>query len=368
VPKVENEPGRRRALPSGTPGRHGRHVTELSEVAPLRPLGDEPRAPSSSSTALGLIWVLAVAALALALAALRAYDGPDLAQQSLAAALGVALAVGLAVRSGSHPTFALVLAVLIGTAAVGSQWDPLLGGAAVATGVLGASLAVLGTRPAATLPAVVVEVGVALLVATAAGLGVNGFAVALDRERLSYTVLALSMVATVALVYRLGGGLHNLGRRGLILATGALVLLVVVLVYTAALTRYGSPELVEQVQSARAWARDHLGGVPHPVELLVGIPALAWGVSMRSRRRQGWWVCAFGTAATAHVVSDVLSRDETVLGSTLGAVYGMVLGLLLGYVVIRLEGVITGRGERRTPLGRGAVALRSEPPRLQPLH
>ena len=64
----------------------------------------------------------------------------------------------------------------------------------------------------------------------------------LDTERFAYTVLALAMVATVALVYRLGGGLHGLGRRGLILAAGALVLLLVVLVYTAALTRYGSPE------------------------------------------------------------------------------------------------------------------------------
>jgi hypothetical protein len=375
---VEDEPGRRKALPAGAetaplrPARTRRHAAELSEVAPLGALGDglPQQAPEvgSSATLLRTLWVLTVVVLAASLGVLRATDGPTVAQQCVATALGVAFASGLGVRSGAHVSLGTALALVVGITAVVTQWAPLLGGAAVATGVLAACLAVLGTRPAATFRAVVLEVVVALLVATAGGLGVAGFAVGVNRERFAYTVLALSMVATVALVYRLGGGLHGLGRRGLILAAGAVVVLLVVLVYTAALTRYGSPELVRQVHSDQTWVRDQLGGVPHPVELLVGIPALAWGVSLRSRRRQGWWVCAFGTAATAHVVSDLLDRDDTVLSSALSAFYTLGLGLLLGYVLIRLEGALTGRGERRTPLGRGAVVLREEPPRLHPLH
>ena len=49
------------------------------------------------------------------------------------------------------------------------------------------------------------------------------------------------------------------------------------------------------------WSRENLGAVPRPMQVLVGIPALVWGCHMRARRRQGWWVCAFGIAATSSV-------------------------------------------------------------------
>jgi hypothetical protein len=303
--------------------------------------------------------------LSAGLAAQQVLDGPHLARQSLAAALGVILAVGLAARSGAHLTLATALALTVAAAAVATQWAPLLAGAAVSTGVIAASLAVLGTRPAASFFTAVLEVVIALLVATAGGLAVAGFAVGIDIERFGYTVLVAAMVTTTVLVYRLGGGLHGLGRRGVILSAGALVLLVVVLVYTAALTRYGSPELVLRVHSAQGWTREHLGGVPHPVEALIGIPALAWGVSLRSRRRQGWWVCAFGTAATATAASRLVDDGLTARGATLSAAYSLALGLLLGLVVIRLERVLTGRGGAH---GGQPAAHRREPSRLQPLH
>ncbi len=300
------------------------------------------------------------------LAVLRTLETPTLVEQSLAAALAVTLALGLAVRSGAHVPLALVLAVVIAVSAVAVQWAPLLAGAAVATGVVAACLAVLGTRPAPSLPAVVLEVLVALSVATAGALGVAGLAAELDAERYDYAVLGLSMVGTVALVHRLGGGLHALGRRGLVLAVAAVLLLLVVLVYTAALTRYGSPELVDQVRAALDWTREHLGGVPHPAEVLVGIPALAWGVSMRARRRQGWWACAFGTAATAHVAGDLAGGGGTVQGTVLGVLYATVLGLLLGFALIGLERLRTAKDRRHAQAP--PVATRPEPPRLHPLH
>lgn len=309
------------------------------------------------------MWGLALVALAIGLATLRTIEGPTLVQQSLAAALGVVLAVGLSARIGAHVLLGATLALIVGVGAVLTQWPPLLGGAAFGTGVLAACLGVLATRPAMTFRGVVFEVVVALLVATVGGLGVVGFSVGIDTERFAYGVLSLAFLATVAMVYRLGGGLYGLGGRGLILGAGALALLVVVLVYTAALTRYGSPELVLRVDAAQDWTREYLGGVPHPVEVLVGIPALAWGVSMRARRRQGWWVCAFGTAATAHVVSDLLGGG-TALSSTLAALYGLVLGLLLGFAVIRLERVLTGRSSRAEK----DVVQREEPGRMRPLH
>jgi hypothetical protein len=338
-------------------------------MTPSTPPGEEP--PTSigarrSVAALGWAWVLALVAVAAGLVTLRALDEPIPEQQSLAAALGVVLAVGLSWRTDGRVFLALALAVTVGGAAVVTQWPLLLAGAAVATAILAACLAVLATRPAPTFRTVVREVVLALLIASAGGLGAAGFAVGVDHERFAYTVLGLSLVATTALVYRLGGGLHGLGRRGLMLAAGSLVLLVIVLVYTAALTTYGSPELILEVRNVQDWTREHLGGVPHPVEVLVGIPALAWGVSLRSRRRQGWWACVFGTAATGHVASDLVDRAAIGPGTALSAAYSIVLGLLLGYVLIRLEQALTGRVGRAG--GGPTLAAREEPGRLHRLH
>jgi hypothetical protein len=371
VRRVENEP-RRVAMPREPESTQDQPARARQHVQDRGPTGDEQAPPPTrrrSAAALRLAWVLLLVALSVGLAVLRTTGEtlaePSLLQQWLAVALAVTLAVGLASRSGNPVLLFAALALVVGVGAVGIQWDPLLAGAAVGTGVVAACLAVLGTTPAPTFPRVVLEVVVALFVATAGGLGAGGFAVDLDTERFAYTVLALAMVATVALVYRLGGGLHGLGRRGLILAAGALVLLLVVLVYTAALTRYGSPGLIEQVRSAEDWTRDHLGGVPHPVEVLIGIPALAWGVSLRSRRRQGWWVCAFGVAATAASASRLVDDGLAERATALAAVYSILLGLLLGLVVIRLERLLTGRGGRHA---RGEQLARHEPGRLQPLH
>jgi hypothetical protein len=376
VPLVEELPGDRDALRGGAEPHRDLPARARRPVPHSALPGDEQAPPPASdrrsATASRWAWTVLFVALAVAVAALRTLDGPTLLQQSLAAAMGVTLAVGLAVRSGGRASFAAVLAGIVAVAAVATQWEALLGGAAVAIGVLAACLAVLATRPAATLPAVLLEVVLALVVATAGGLGVAGLEASVDTERFAYTVLVLAIVSTVAMVYRLGGGVHGLGGRGLILAAGALVLLVVVLVYTAALTRYGSPELVMRVADAEDWTRDHLGGVPHPVEVLVGIPALAWGVSMRSRRRQGWWVIAFGTAATAAAASKLAEQDLTTRGTSLSAVYSIVLGLVLGCIVIRLERLLSGRDgrrtARRTAQEAAAAAARHEPGRLQPLH
>ena len=50
---------------------------------------------------------------------------------------------------------------------------------------------------------------------------------------------------------------------------------------------------------------------------MLGVPALAWGVHMRARRRQGWWVCAFGVAATVPVANSLVNPAITLTESGL---------------------------------------------------
>lgn len=364
-------PGRRKAAPPRLGTLRDDPARARAPRLGSRLAGDEqpppPRAGARSDLALRGVWLLAFVAAAVALGWLRHVGADAIVQQSVAAGLGVLLALGLAVRSGGRALLALVLSVLVGVGAVATQWPPLLAGAAVCTGVLAACLAVLGTTPGRSFFQVMVQVVLAETVATVGALGVAGFQVDVDPVRFGYTVLALSMTAAVALVYRLGGGLHGLGRSGVFMVGAALVLLVVGLAYTAALTRWGSPELRLDVESAQAWMRDHLGAVPRPIEVLLGVPALAWGVSMRDRRRQGWWVCAFGTTATATATTRLVGDDATAMTTALGAAYAVVVGLLIGFVLIRVMRLLRGSPGRRSFRAEAAMH-RPEPPRLQPLH
>ena len=100
---------------------------------------------------------------------------------------------------------------------------------------------------------------------------------------------------------------------------------------------------------------------------MLGIPALAWGVHMRARRRQGWWVCAFGVAATAPVANALVNPTVTLTESVLSVTYGAVVGLVIGFVVIRLDLAFTGPRGRRGRRAEEAGALRPEPGRTRAL-
>jgi hypothetical protein len=176
------------------------------------------------------------------------------------------------------------------------------------------------------------------------------------------------------LVYRLGAGLHGLGRRGVfIVAFGAAVLLVTLL-YAEMLRRYGTPDLVSTLLDGVHWSRDHLGAFPRPIETVLGVPALVWGTHMRARRRQGWWVCAFGVAGTAAVSDALVNPAISVTECALSVVYGLVVGLLIGYVVVRVDLALTGSGGGRRAVGRtgrraeeAERAVRPEPKRTDAL-
>jgi hypothetical protein len=299
-------------------------------------------------------------------------DVPTLVGEVSGGTLSTALALGLAVRTGGRPILVALLTATIASSAYATDWEPLLAGSAVGTGVVAATLGVMATTPAATFGRAIREVLVATAIGWVGALGVVAYGdrarLDVDLVRFGYAVLGLSLVGAIALVYRLGAGLHGLGRRGYILAGGAVLILAIALAYSEAIAQWGSRDLVGTIDEFRNSTKDALRAVPHPIMALLGYPALVWGVFMRARRRQGWWVCAFGVAATSPTATRLVAQEVDPTSVVLGAVYSLVAGVALGYVVIRIEQSLTGTHGRRARRDEEAEAHRPEPPRFEPLH
>jgi len=276
-------------------------------------------------------------------------------------------AFGTAARTGGRPFVGGGLALAVGVAAVLSRVPVLVAAAAVGTAVLAAVLGVLATTPAARFRRVALEVAVAVVTVAFGALATAAYQPQVSLLRVGYLCLGLSLLTTMGLVYRLGAGLTGLGRRGVVMVLGGLVLLAVMLAYSEALARWGSPEMVEAVRRGTAHVQETIGAVPRPVELLLGFPALAWGVSIRARRRQGWWVCAFGAAGLAAASVSLLGPGRSLCGAGLSLLYSAVGGLLIGYLVIRVDSFITGTRGRRARRLEEASAHRPEPGRMHAL-
>jgi hypothetical protein len=294
-------------------------------------------------------------------------DVPDAVRLGGAVTLTTVFTHGLAVRSGGRPLMSGGLALVFASAAALTQSAVLLAGAAVATAVVTGVLAVLATTPAARFSGVVREVATAALVAVVGAFGVRAWGAEVSLDRTGYLAIGFSLLGALALVYRLGAGLHGLGRRGAVMIVSGVGLLTVTLAYTAALATWGSPGLIEGIDATFDSVRSLLGAVPRPIEVLLGFPALAWGVSTRARRRQGWWVCAFGAPGLAVVALSFLDPTVPISEALLTVVYSLVLGLGVGYAIIRADLFLTGARGRRARQLEELAAHRPEPGRLQPL-
>jgi len=275
-------------------------------------------------------------------------------------------ACGLAARTGGRPLIAAGLVLLLSVVAVSFELPLLVAAAAVTTAVLAGVLGVMATVPAPGLPAVVRECLVAVATGAVGAFAVAGYGAQVSMARFGYLTLALTLLAAIGLVYRLGAGMHGLGRRGYAMVVAGLVLLSATLAYTEALSHWGSPALVATMDGAGSAVADTLGAVPRPIEMLVGIPALAWGVSTRARRRQGWWVCAFGSVGVVSIASSLLSPGSPT-DAGLSLLYSTLGGLVLGFLVIRADQLLTGTRGRRARRLEEAAAHRPEPGRMQPL-
>ncbi len=359
-------------VPSEAPEPVVQAAPEWTTDHPVDPLSEAVTAdvPTGLASRFGRSWQLLAAAaavllagcVALALAALHA--GPGWLDGAGAVAVLTTYAWALMGRTGGRQVVFGVLALVIGLAAVLGDSEVLRSGAAVMTCVVSGVLAVVLTVPARTFAGVVREVVVATTVASVGAFATVGFEPVASSVRFEHVTLALGFLVTFILVWRFGAGLHGLGTRGLVTVLVGTVLLAGSLLYAEMLRRYDVSAVVGPTNAAVDWSRDTLGAAPSPILVLLGVPALAWGVHMRARRRQGWWVCAFGAAATLDVAKTLVNWDTSYVEAGLQQVYGVALGLLVGYGVIRLDLRLTGQRGRRARAAEAEHAVRPEPRRF----
>lgn len=284
-----------------------------------------------------------------------------------AVAVATALSWLLATRTAGRAVVSAGLALTLGVASVLIGGRVLPTGAAVMTCVVGSVYAVMVTVPAVTWWKAVREVLIATIVAAVTAFAAVGFEPTVDAERFDLVALLLALALAFTIVYRLGAGLHGLGRRGLIIVAIGLAVLFATLAYAELLRRYGAQSFVSSILDFADATSARIGAFPRPLVVLLGIPALVWGTHVRARRRQGWWVCAFGVAATVPLASGLVAPDSSYLEAALRAVYSLVLGLVIGYLVIRADLALTGPKGRRGRRAEEAGPHRPEPSRFAEL-
>lgn len=282
-------------------------------------------------------------------------------------AVVTALSWLLATRTAGRALVSAGLALVLGVASLLIGGRVLPTGAAVMTCVVGGVYAVMVTVPAITWWKAVREALVATLVSAITAFAAVGFEPTVAPERFDLAALLVALALVVTIVYRLGAGLHGLGRRGLIAVAIGLAVLVGTLAYAELLRRYGAQSFVSSVLDFADETSERIGAFPRPLVVLLGIPALVWGTHVRARRRQGWWVCAFGVAATVPLASGLVVPDSSYLEAGLRAAYSLVLGLLVGYLVIRTDLALTGPRGRRGRRAEEAGPHRPEPSRFAEL-
>jgi len=323
----------------------------------------------------GTVWlavsVVVVAGLA---AALTVWIEPPVPVPEHTGLFGAAtlttVLTGLAAhRSGSRTVAATLFAALASGAAVLGDWLWLVAGVVALTAFVSAVLAVVATRPARRVTGVVAEYVVAVVLAMVGAIGAAAYQAPVRAMLLTDLVSVAAVAATLWLAYRLGGGVHGLGKRGGAVLVGALVVIIVGVAYSEALRRWGSPVVVDTIADLTGMIRDLFGALPPPLEVLIGFPALVWGLATRAQLRQGWWVCAFGVLATAGVTTTLAATDIDITQYLLETGYAAGIGLLLGLLLWRVDLLATGQGRqgRRARRAERAQPMRPEPSRTRPL-
>jgi hypothetical protein len=260
-----------------------------------------------------------------------------------------------------------VLAFGVSAAAVvtGRVW--LVGGAASLAAVSSGVLAVVVTRPGTSVLKTLREVVVAVAIAYIGALAVGGFAAPLQIDTFRLLTIVATVLGCLVVAQRLGGGFDELDRRTIGVVVAAIFALVVAAVYSRAFNTWASQGLVDAVDSLSNHVRDTIGAVPRPLEWIVGVPALVWGVRSRAFRHQGWWICAFGGISTAYIASSLGEPDVDLSESLLGTAYAVLIGVVLGLVLAGLDSNLARLDGGRSHQAHPTPAERAEPGRRQPL-
>lgn len=325
----------------------------------------EPRLVSPVTARLAVVGVFVGWVVGTTLAATSVVDvgTPTWIGRPGAALLLIVFAVGLTHRAGGHMRIWATLAAVLGIAAAVTETNLLLAAAAAVTAILAAVGSVVITRPAASVPAVIGEYVLTIVVALSGTLGVAAWNAPVSYQRFNLAVLAVALGLAITLVWNLGAGLHGLGRQNLAILAGVAVLLVVVLAYSSFVRSHGSELVTDAISDLVIWLRQVFGGVPRPVEVFIGFPALIVGVSMRSRNREGWWILVFAVIGTGVLTTSLVSPGAFPTYIGLSTLYSSILGLGVGLVVRHLT--------MRDRSARAARAVeqqrRIEPPRLSAL-
>ncbi|GAA3537146.1 hypothetical protein AFL01nite_11820 [Aeromicrobium flavum] len=343
----------------------GRRRLDTSVPTPYEVATREPRVASRRWSRLLILatfvlWVLSTAGAATSIADVNA---PSWLWRPSAAALLVAFSLILTHRVGGYMRIWVSLAIVLAALAVVTEVNGLLAAAAGATAVLSAVTSVVFTRPADSLLEVLREYVVMLSLALSGAAGVAAWNATVEVRPFGLMVMAVSVTLAVAIVWRLGSGLHGLGRNQLKILIVVAVLAVGLFYYGSFVRTAGSPALKNLLDDTIVWLRQNIGGVPRPYEFLIGFPALVVGTSMRSRYREGWWVCVFAVVGTVIVANSLIDPraypSYFALSTLYSAIIGLVLGLVVRAVFFRPRG---GRAARAVQQSR-----RSEPKRLAPL-
>lgn len=345
------EPGRRRRLEDTG--------EQLYEIPTRPPIIESAFVAGAASAAVVVTWFLATIGSATAVISVGAPEG---LWRPSAAVLLVLLAGVLTYRCGG---WILVWTPMAAVLAIAAQFGPnfIVVAAAGTTAVLAAVAAVLLTRPAHSILEVLREVGVFLAVALSGTVAVAAWNAPVMVRTFSAVTLVAAMTVMIAIVWNLGTGQHGLEAKQMKIFIGVAAFAVLLAVYGGFVRNYGSPAITEAMEGLVAAIRSNAGGVPRPLQALIGFPALIVGTSLRSQRREGWWVCVFAVIG-AVVISTSLVHPAAypsyfVYSTAYSAAIGLVIGLILRQIFV---------GGRTPKSGRAVEPRRRvEPNRLAPL-
>jgi len=325
----------------------------------------EPRIESARTARLvmGAVFGVWVVGFAGALTSVVAVGAPSWVQRPSAALLMVVFAVSLTHRGGGHMRIWLPISAALAIAAAALETNLLLASAAAVSAVLSAVWAVMVTRPADSLVGAIREFAFMLVIALSGTTAVAAWNAPVNYQRFNLVVIAISLGLAITLVWNLGAGLHGLGRQNLAILAGVAALLLLLLAYSSFVRTHGSQTLVDLFSDVVSWMRRNVDGVPRPVEVFIGFPALIVGVSLRSKRREGWWILVFAVIGTAVLSTSLVTPGAFPTYIAKSTLYSAVLGLLVGLVARHYA---LRQGSARAARAIEEV-VRVEPPRFAPL-